>query len=127
MPITLSQLRGRANVTAADGFFGGQPLFGNSPAMPQRPPQPPGKTWMILGAVSLLAIAGGLILPRSFPAERPAAVAKSTPAAEAKVIPPVAAAATPTPAASAKKDDLAYNPPPWPEAPDPKALLERLG
>jgi flagellar biogenesis protein FliO len=100
--------------------------------MPQRPQQPPGKTWMILGAVSLLAIAGGLILPRSFPAERPA-VARSTPAAEAKVIPAVPAAAIQAPAASVKKDDslkkddLAYNPPPWPEAPDPKALLARLG
>jgi flagellar biogenesis protein FliO len=49
------------------------------------------------------------------------------PAAEAKVIPATPAAATPTPAAPAKKDELAYNPPPWPEAPDPKALLERLG
>jgi flagellar biogenesis protein FliO len=99
-------------------------LFGKSPAVPQ-PPQR--KMWMILGGVSLLAIVGGLALPQSFPSEPLAAAARSTSAAEAKVIPAVPAAATLAPAASAKKEDLAYSPPPWPEAPDPKALLTRLG
>jgi flagellar biogenesis protein FliO len=106
-------------------------LLGNSSTVPQRLQR---KTWMILGIVSLVAIAGGLILPRSFPAEPPTLVARSTPASEAKLLPAAPTAGTrgadvsaKGAEVSAKKEDLAYNPPPWPEAPDPKALLARLG
>jgi flagellar biogenesis protein FliO len=98
-------------------------LFGKSPTAPQRPQR---NTWILLGGVSLLAVVCGLALPRSFPAEH-AAVAHSAPASEVKVLPAAPPVAAQGSATQTKKEELTYSPPPWPESPDPKALLMRLG
>src|SRR5262245_45755091 len=73
-------------------------------------PASPGgrKKWLTLSLVGLGAVVAGVVLPQLLGAT----------------------ASLPPPAPAAKKTEkggLVYTPPAWPEEPDPKAMLTRLG
>jgi flagellar biogenesis protein FliO len=63
--------------------------------------------WLTIGIIGLVAVSAGIVLPQMLPAD----TTVSQPAA---------------PPESAQKNELAYTPPAWPEAPDPKAMITRL-
>jgi flagellar biogenesis protein FliO len=65
------------------------------------------RAWLLPGVLFVLAVALGVVLPRFLPSSRPAL--KLAPAAQ-----------------PAPTDKLAYEPPSWPEPPDPSAMLLRL-
>jgi flagellar biogenesis protein FliO len=67
-------------------------------------------SWLILGALGLLATAGGIFLPRSLRQGQELSVPMPT--------------ATPTPEA---KEPLDYSPPSMPDLPSPRAMFLRLG
>jgi flagellar biogenesis protein FliO len=71
------------------------------------PPQPGGgRKWLPLALIGGLAVVAGIVLPQMLGGVAPAEV----PAA-----------------GEAQKASLEYTPPTWPEAPDPRAMLTRLG
>ncbi len=63
-----------------------------------------GKKWLPLVLTGILAVASGLVLPQL--------MGGVTPLPEPSAVP---------------TDSLAYTPPTWPEAPDPRGMLLRLG
>jgi flagellar biogenesis protein FliO len=69
----------------------------------------PGKrhSWMMIAVIGVVSVCAGVVLPQMLPADD--AVTQASPPAE-----------------PSKKSELAYTPPAWPEAPDPKAMIMRL-
>ncbi len=76
----------------------------------KKPASPPGagRKWLPLALVGVVAVVAGILLPQMLGGVAP---------------PPEAAA----PAADVQKGSLDYTPPTWPEAPDSRAMLTRLG
>lgn len=71
------------------------------------PPAGGGRNWLPLALVGGVAVVAGIVLPQMLGGVAPAPEAPA--------------------AADAKKESLDYVPPTWPEAPDPRAMLTRLG
>jgi flagellar biogenesis protein FliO len=75
----------------------------------RKPPSPSpggGRKWLPLALIGAVAIVAGIVLPQMLGGMAPAEA------------PPVA---------EEQKGSLDYVPPTWPEAPDPRAMLTRLG
>src|SRR5262245_33448560 len=64
-------------------------------------------SWVIIAVIGALAVCAGMVVPQMLPTD-------------------AAVSAPPSSAESAKKPELAYTPPAWPEAPDSKAMIIRL-
>jgi flagellar biogenesis protein FliO len=78
--------------------------------MSKHAPAGPGKrnSWMTIAVIGAVAVCAGIVLPQMLPADS-AVVTQSA-----------------SPTEPSKKTELAYTPPAWPEAPDPKAMITRL-
>lgn len=77
-------------------------------------PNGPDKKWLALAAVGVLAVLGGMAVPQLVPGGPVKPVPAQIPGKASKE-------------PKETKEPLAYTPPQWPEAPDPKAMLLRLG
>jgi flagellar biogenesis protein FliO len=97
----------RTNSACGDLYIGGrQILFPN--ATRQAGPGSAAKTWVLPTVIGVVAILCGISLPRAMPRDIPLVADKSH--------------AEPT-----ERGKLDYVPPAWPEAPDSKSMLLRLG
>jgi flagellar biogenesis protein FliO len=98
-------------------------VLGNT--SPVNTPRPQRKTWILVGSIALIAISSGIILPRSLPSAVPAPISAVPAAAASPVL--TTAPAAPQDTKAAGKDDLTYTAPTWPEPPDVRPMLLRLG